>query len=301
MPDSPTTVTCARKRVTLTCHRALLSGAHRENSRAAIRECLDAGVNRIEIDVHSLDGDDFIVTHARRLEHETDGTGGLAATTPDAVRALHFKHDPSDRPPLLSEVVAMARGGKTQIQLDLKDWRPMPPERIALLFELVAPVHDRIIISAGEDWNLSRLHAANPSTGIGFDPGHYFDEPSEASEVFLPRTAGAYGYRDEHPLALGRVQDIAPYLEERFAILRMQAPMACEFFLSYSLILRMLDDGFDVVAYLHARGVEVTAWTLDLRGDHQRAAFERLAAIGVDRVTTNTPRAWIDTFGTAAS
>ena len=46
---------------------AVLSGAHRPNSLAAIRECFEAGVGRIEIDVHSLAGPDYVVFHDRTL------------------------------------------------------------------------------------------------------------------------------------------------------------------------------------------------------------------------------------------
>ena len=73
---------------TLVAHMAALSGAYRRNSIAAIRECIDHRVPRIEIDIHSLDGDDYVVTHDRKLEEETTGRGSVGGLTPDAVRAV---------------------------------------------------------------------------------------------------------------------------------------------------------------------------------------------------------------------
>ena len=43
---------------------------------------------------------------------------------------------------------------------------------------------------------------------FGFDPGLYLDYAIEATDIIMPRSMGAYGYRDDHPLALGRGQDV---------------------------------------------------------------------------------------------
>ncbi|MDE3095870.1 MAG: hypothetical protein KGK07_07705 [Chloroflexota bacterium] len=276
----------------LVAHMGVLSGAHRPNTIAAIRECFEQGVGRIEIDVHSLDGGDFIVTHARRLEHETTGRGPVGRATPDDVRAARFLHDAGDRPPLLSEVAAMAAGCETELQLDLKDWRPPAPERIEALLRAVGPVHERVIVSSGQDWNLRRLLAAAPSLAVGFDPGLYLDVLPPGEPAFLPRTEGAYGYRDDHPLALGRTLEPAAYLRERMEALATQVPASREWFLRYGLVLRMRDDGFDAVAWLRNRGIDANVWTLDYDGEAAMRAFERLAAAGVARVTTNTTPAW---------
>ena len=61
------------RQVVLTAHKAILSGDHQGNTIGGIRECLDAGVSRVEIDIHSLDGPDYIIFHERRLEHGTTG------------------------------------------------------------------------------------------------------------------------------------------------------------------------------------------------------------------------------------
>jgi glycerophosphoryl diester phosphodiesterase len=277
----------------------VLSGAHRPNTLAAIRECFERAVGRIEIDIHSLAGDDFIVTHDRRLEASTTGSGSVGSVTPDAVRAARFRHDPDDRPPLLSEVAALAHEARTEIQLDLKDWRPMSHERVAALLRAVSPVHDRIIVSSGQDWNLRLLHAADPTLAVGLDPGLYIDCKTEDPSVFLPRAAGAYGYRDDHPLAFGATEEPAAYLDARMTSLVSQLPPAREWFIDYRLVLQMLDDGFDVAAWLRERGIDANVWTLDTHRDGALDAFARLSALGIARVTTNTTPAWERAFATS--
>jgi glycerophosphoryl diester phosphodiesterase len=280
----------------LVCHMGVLSGRHRRNSFDAMRECFAAGVYRFEIDVHSLAGPDFIVFHDRRLESVTNGRGSIGRATPDEIRAITFTQHPDDRPPLLSEVVEMMRDCDTELQLDLKDWRPLPPERLTALIETIMPVRERVIVSSGQDWNLARLHQAGPAVRFGFDPGHYLDHAIEGDQVFLPRTMGAYGYRDDHPLAFGRTEATCDYLEQRMEMLMLQAPGASEYFLSYRLVCQMLDDGFNVAEWLHERGIGANVWTPDYHGEESLRVLERLIAAGIDRVTTNTAPAWADAF-----
>lgn len=270
----------------------VLSGVHPRNSFAAIGECLAADAERIEIDVHSLAGPDYAVFHDRRLDEHTTGKGSIGRATPEEFRAARFVERPDERPPLLSEIVAMARDGRTELQLDLKDWRPLSDERLRALIDAVAPIKDRVIVSSGQDWNLGRFHAADPDLRIGFDPGHYLDHETEESPNFLPRMMSAYGYRDDHPLAFGRTEEIAEYLEQRFEMLLLQAPGSRECFLNYRLVLQMLDDGFNAAAFLHDRGIDANVWTLDYAGSASMAMLQQLLAAGFDRVTTNTLPAW---------
>lgn len=297
LPPMPQySITSGGRTALLTAHMARLSGKQRRNSRAAIEECFAADVPRLEIDIHSLAGPDYIITHDRRLQDETTGAGPIGKATPDDVRAVRFVDDASARPVLLSELVAMAAGSESQIQLDLKDWRPMPDERVRALLGVVAPIHGRVIVSTGQDWNLRRLHHADPTLALGFDPGHYIDYVGEDTPFFLPRAMGAYGYRDDHPLALGRTEDTADYLRERMAMLSVQCPSAAEFFLNHRMTLRMLDDGFNAAEWLHKRGIDITVWTPDLRGDDSVRDLRRLVDAGVDRITTNTIPAWLAAF-----
>jgi hypothetical protein len=155
-----------------------------------------------------------------------------------------------------------------------------------------------VIVSSGQDWNLARLHRAEPELRFGFDPGHYIDHAIEGDQVFLPRTMGAYGYRDDHPLAFGRTEATSDYLRQRMEMLMLQVPGASEFFLSYRLVRQMLDDGFNVAAWLHERDIAANIWTPDYHGEESVRLLERLIASGIDRVTTNTAPAWVEAFRT---
>jgi glycerophosphoryl diester phosphodiesterase len=168
----------------------------------------------------------------------------------------------------------------------------MPHERLRALIDTVTPIKERVIVSTGQDWNLRRLHLEDPTLPYGLDPGHYLDHAIEGAAVFLPQKLGAYGYRDDHPLAIGRTEPTVDYLRQRFETLIVQAPAARELFLNYRLLLQMLDDGFDVVACLRERNIETNVWTLDYKGRESLQLLERLVAAGVRRVTTNTRKAW---------
>jgi glycerophosphoryl diester phosphodiesterase len=279
------------RRALLVCHMGVLSGDHGPNSREAIGECFAANAGRIEIDIHSLDGDDYVVFHNARFETATTHTGAVGAATPDDVRAMRFL-DGEGRPPLLSEVVEMARGCATELQLDWKDLRLVSPARLRTLADVVAPIRERVIVSSPQDWNLRRLQAAVPEVPQGFDPGHYIDHMIEQHQVVLPRQVGAYGYRDDHPMAFGRGNPVGDYLESRMEMLALQAPGGREWFLNFRLVLQMLDDGFDPAAWLRERGIAANAWTADYPGGATIAMMERLIDAGIERITTNTSPAW---------
>ena len=99
---------------------------------------------------------------------------------------------------------------------------------------------------------------------------------------------GAYGYRDDHPLAMMPWGSTADYLSARAEALWTQVPIAgAIWYIRASLLGCMLDDGFDWISDLRRRGAEVDAWTLDAGEPEQVALARRLAAAGVDRITTN--------------
>jgi glycerophosphoryl diester phosphodiesterase len=284
-------VTFSGRHILLTCHSGQLAGDAMSNSLAAIETCLRAGASRIEIDVHSLAGDDYLVCHANRLEEVSTSNGPVGRISREQAFALHDKRDPSLRVPLLSEVIDLVRGFSSELQLDLKDWRPLTAERVATLGRLVTPLAAQVIVSSGQDWNLRALGRGVPDVGLGFDPDHYM--AAGTREAPVPARIGAYGYRDDHPLALGRAQPVEDYLRERVGILLGQVPTARELFIDYPLLLQAEADGVRLPELLHERSVTVSAWTLDYDGEESLATLSRLAAAGVDRITTNTSQQFV--------
>jgi glycerophosphoryl diester phosphodiesterase len=287
---SATTVQLAGRELSFTCHAGLLAGDGPPNDLRRIAECLEAGATRVEIDVHSLADGEYLVCHANRLEEVTaNARGAVGRLTRDEARGLRSKHDRKAGLPFLSDVVSLVEPYACELQLDLKDWRPLTPERVAALGALVQPLGEKAIVSSGQDWNLRAIARGVPGLRLGFDPDRYI-RARKRSDAPLPGRLGAYGYRDDHPLALGRAQPTEDYLRERFEVLHGQCPSAREFFLEYRLLLQAEGDGVLLPELLHGRGVAVSAWTLDYNGAKSLATLERLAAAGVDRVTTNTTR-----------
>jgi glycerophosphoryl diester phosphodiesterase len=292
----PHDLTIDGRPLSFTCHSGRLLGTELPNHLDGIRACLDANVFRVEIDIHSIDGDDFLVSHASRLEESTMSTGAVGRLTPKLALTLERNDAPGERPPLLSEVLELMRGSSTHLQLDLKDWRPLPPGRVRTLLELAEPLGERVLVSSGQDWNLRALAAAKPALRLGFDPDRYV--AARSRDVPMPARLGAYGYRDDHPLALGRSQTAGDYWRERVADLVAKCPAVEEFFVEYRLLLQALHDGVSTAALLHEHGVTASAWTVDYLDEDSLDLVRTLAGSGVDRITTNTSQRFYEKLRT---
>jgi glycerophosphoryl diester phosphodiesterase len=279
-------------------HKAMTDdAAHPPNSLAAITAALDDGAAWIEIDVLPLAHDDYLLVHDFDLASETTGSGLTTAARPDEARRLHIVHDgqvTAHRPPLLSEVVALlqAHPSRARLQIDYKFVFPMQDdEPLARLVRLIAPLGERALVSSGADWHLTRLRALAGWLDIGFDIGFYLDwRPQPVDARLPPHRLGAYGYRDDHPLAAQRMLTTARYLALRCEALHAAVPFASVWYVSHATILRALEDGFNLAAWLEERGVRLDAWTIDA-GTPAEANVPALAAAGVHQFTSNTPRA----------
>jgi glycerophosphoryl diester phosphodiesterase len=250
--------------VELKAHRGAWSGAHQQNSLAALRECYAAGVARVEIDFR-LRNDEFVVAHDRPRK--------------------------GSRVPLLREALDIVRGprpGPTILMLDAKDDAPWSSRQVEALVRLCESVRDRIFIGSPADWNLRRLRKVDPALAIAFDPQYYLTHDTRVHKV--PGRRGAYGYQDVHPLALRRTVSTADYLRERFVTLLGAVDGIREVHLRLSFFERMLRDGFDATAFAHDANVLVDVWTLDAGTRGWKSRLTRAVAAGADIVTTNTPR-----------
>lgn len=270
------------------------------NSLAAVAACLEAGAEWIEVDICALESGDFLLVHTHDLSAETSGRGRVDAYSPAQTRALRLVHNRrvSEHPPaLLSEVVSLLleRGGPTRLQLDWKDHAPYhssePLERLA---RLITPLGERALVSSMADWQLRALARVAPHIALGFDIHLHIDyDPSGSApepDVF-PRGTGAYGYRDDHPLASGRWGTPADYLAQRCDELMRLVPRAQVFYCRHTFLARSLADGYDWAAALHAHGIKLDAWTLDADNAEALANARLLAAHGCDLFTSNTPLA----------
>lgn len=279
---------------------ALDSVPNPPNSLRSIEMCLEANAAVIEVDITPLGGDDFLLVHDPVLEAETTGKGKVAECQPEYAKNFKLKHRGgitiSDHPPaLLTEVVAtyLASPSPSRLQLDYKSVYPSASdEYLRRLARIIEPLEDRVIVSSGADWHLRQLKRIAPWLDVGFDIGFYLDwrDPSwKAEPENPPYQRGVYDYNDDHIFARNRLLSPSDYLAQRCEMLFNQVPTASIWYISHYLLVRCLQDGFNMAAWLHHRNIKLDAWTLDADKPIAVTHATRLKNAGVDLFTTNTP------------
>lgn len=264
-------------------------------SLSALRACLEAGAEIVEIDITPIKAAaDFALLHDGLLDEQTSGCGPVAERTAGEIIHLRYlwpKGEVSAEPVgLLSQAVVMVQQyrGLQELQLDLKPHSYLTRAGVSRLLGLIAPIRERVRITSGADWHLRQIAREDSRLSLGFDPLFYLDLDDDESEVErLPFRVGAYGYRDDHPLSARRWGAPADYLAARAEALLAQAPCCDVWYIRAQLLARVLSEGFDWVAYLHERGIKVDVWTLDASRSGDVALAQSLISKGVDRITTN--------------
>lgn len=115
-----------------------------ENSLAAMRASMDAGVGVLELDVALTRDGAVVLLHDRTLDRTTTGTGPIAETTLAGLEGLRLKDrsgQVTDEPvPTLAEALVLARG-RAVISIDFKPRsRPSDPAYQADMRALVQAV-----------------------------------------------------------------------------------------------------------------------------------------------------------------
>ena len=274
--------------VELKVHRCLWSGRFSENSPLAIAECASERLLRTEIDVRALRDGEFVVFHDDRFDRVTDARGLVQDAT--AVEAMRPLYKDGTHPLLFREAIELIAANEypRRIELDLKDLAPYTSAQAEALVRAVQPLKERGHFSCPADWNLRRLLAVDPTLSVSLNPHCYIDTELD-EDVRLPM--GAYGYRDAHPLARERLSTTAEYLRDRLGGIMRLVPGVSEAHVRVGMFERILDDGVaDVAEIFHSLGMKLDVWTLDAGTPGWRERLARIAAAGVDIVTTNTPR-----------
>jgi glycerophosphoryl diester phosphodiesterase len=270
------------------------------NSLEAISACLDMGAAFIEVDVTALADGDYLLVHDEELESETNGRGAVATCTSAQARELFYKEHgvvTQYHVPLLSQVVQLFEhaGTPTRLQLDFKNVYPLPSdEPLHRLVNLIEPLRDRVLVSTGADWQLRKLRHIAPWLLLGFDIMYYIDwEPLDhvRDPRAFPKRRGAYGYYDDHMLALEKLWTTAEYLNDRCESLMGLVPDVSVFYIEHNLLAQSLRDGFNWASALHERGIKLDAWTMDTTNPLAVENAKTLYAAGLDLFTTNTPLA----------
>jgi hypothetical protein len=217
----------------------------------------------------------------------TDASGLVREAT--AIEATRSRFKDGSHPLLFSEAIELIAANEypRRVELDLKDLAPYTRSQAEALARAVQPLKERGHFSCPADWNLRRLLAVDPTLLVSLNPHCYIDSELD-EDVRLPM--GAYGYRDAHPLARERVSTTADYLRDRFGGIMRLVPGLSEAHLRVGMLERILDDGVaDIAEIFHSLGMKLDAWTLDAGTPRWQERLARIAAAGVDIVTTNTP------------
>ena len=205
----------------LCCHSATLSGHLPPNSLAAVGECVEARVPRLEVDVRFMADDSMLIFHDSTLDQAATGAGVIAALSRRDVRSVRYRRDENHGLCFLEDVVDLMRGSGTVLQVDLKLMRPISPGRAAALKTALAPLGDQVIVGSQAHWNLRQL-APVP---VAFDPTlqwHY--NPARPVGAEGPRAMGVHGLWDDAPLAAIRQASAEEYIESRIRDLRGLLP-----------------------------------------------------------------------------
>ena len=273
-------------RRTICCHRSVFSGAHAPNSTAAIRECVERAVPRMEIDVWFLADDAMLVFHDDVLDHETSASGPVEEQTRQSVADLRYRT--GEPVAFLEAVVDEVRRGQTRLQVDLKPMGLLTAGQAGLLVRALEPIADRVLVGSQAHWNLRPL--AQAGIPIAFDPMlHWHAAPWAAEANLGPLRMGRHGLWDDGPLAFMAGVDDAGYVASRIDDLLALVP-AVEWMVDYRTLLHLDALGCSLGELLRQRGVELAAWTIKDRGPTETAALARkMFDIGATTIITDAP------------
>lgn len=269
------------------CHSASLSGRHPHNSIAAVAECVEARVPRLELDVRFLADDAMVLFHDPVLDRDTTSTGPLNALDRAAIANVRRRDDS----PLgfLEQAVDLLRGHSTLLQVDLKLMRPISDSRTAVLTAALKPLGEALVVGSTAHWNLRPLAAAG--LPVAFDPTFHINAyPEPLAEGSLPPVRrGLHGFWDDSPLAHVPHASAQDYLKARLADLCSLVPGVRELMVDQDTILRMAGLGVPPGPALRPFGVELTAWTILDRGPALTTQhLSRLLEAGATTIITDS-------------
>lgn len=252
-------------------HRARRHGTDLPFTAERILEGMRLGAS-VEVDLVKHADGGFAVLHDFNLDHDTTGTGPVAAASAPLLRNLYLK-DASGQPTahrlmLLEDLAALIAAGDSIspyaiLQLDLKEDAPALGEReVATFAASITPVARHFILSGGHPRAIAALGDAVPLLARGFDPCH--EGTMEALLI---------------------CRDFPAFVTGALAA----APGATTIYLEHRLVLFADAHGFDLIAAFHHAGKTIDAYTIKAANGESAAIAERLLALKVDQITTDDP------------
>ena len=92
-----------------------------ENSLQTIQNCIDMGVDMVEIDIHKTKDGKLVLMHDKTIDRTTTGKGLVSKWTLDSLKTLYLRnganHPTHHKIPTLEEAMLLAKG-KVMINLD---------------------------------------------------------------------------------------------------------------------------------------------------------------------------------------
>ncbi len=277
------------KRRIICAHRANYSGRYPSNSLAAVAECIEQRVPRLEVDVRFLADDAMLIYHDDRLEAHTTGTGHAETLDRAGARLVRYRHGEAHGLAFLEEVVDLLRPSSTMLQVDLKVSGATSPVRTVSLAETLAPIRDRLVVGCVSPAALICL--AQHHLPLAFDPMlHLHHWPDRPQGRFSPTRLGPHGFWDDAPQSQAPAAAV-DYLAARTADFLSLVPGVRELMVDIRTLVAMAALGFRMGEVLARSKVELAAWTLaDAGPDPTPPLLRRLFELGTTTVITDHPR-----------
>lgn len=242
--------------------RAILTSAHRggaglapENTLASFRNGLTFSPDFLEMDVHLSKDGAIVVMHDPTLDRTTDGRGRVRDFTLAELQRLNAAARYAgatsiEPPPILGQVLDLARPTKTGLEIEIKvgaDGKPYPGIAQKVLNEVDARgMLSRVRIMAFEFETLKQVRAINP----------------QATTIALMTTDYMRGKNSSQAGAI--IDEVAPFASGIGVDRNWLTP--------------------ELVAQAHVRKMVVGVWTVD-----SETEMNKFIAMGVDSITTNRP------------
>lgn len=229
-----------------------------ENTIEAFAAGMQAGADRLELDVHATADGEVVVLHDETVDRTTDGTGLVREKTLAEVRELdagaQFVADDGGRPfagkgvriPTLAEVFEAFPG--VPLNIEIKQNAPQIEAQVLAVIDRFA-ARRQVLLAAEIGEIMERIRSAAPDVPSGTS----LEDGAEFLDLW----------------AKGRLDDYRP------RGIAFQIPPT---FMDKPLVTR------ELVEVAHGKGVEVHVWTIDAADE-----IERLLGLGVDGIMTDRP------------
>jgi glycerophosphoryl diester phosphodiesterase len=166
-------------------HRGLVTG-YPENTVAAFRHAITAGITSIELDLRGTADGEVVVLHDETVDRTTDRRGEVAEMTFAEVRACdagsHAGSEFTGEPiPSYQEVLECVSGTGTTLVLDIKGGRTLDNERVVRLTERYGAVSD-VVVGVRSVPELREFRRLNPRLRmLGLLPGSADTQPDSST------------------------------------------------------------------------------------------------------------------------